>query len=189
MNWKRGFFRLWMAFATVCLISALVGNVHGIISPYVNRNFYYNYYTDVLVDSPTSFELESDRRALRGETVDLGIIASSRYTAKLPGDISITFLTYWSLSGKDANKVRYGMWHTKEETGFSFRFADVMEPRLGELLVRAEEIVRVDVAKSRLQSLGYLVGVGAGIPLAVLAFGAAIAWILQGFRSKGGTPT
>ncbi len=188
MNWKRGFFRLWMAFAAVCLLTALVANVPAIVDPRVNRDFYYNYYTDVLVDTPIEFEAESDRRSLRGETVVLGPIASGSYTAKLPGNISITFLTYWNLSGEDVNKIRYGMW-TLKDGGTWFRFADVIAPRLEELLVRAENTVRQKVAERRLDSLGYLAGLGIGLPVAVLAFGAAIAWILQGFRSKGATPS
>ena len=186
MNCKRGFFRLWMVFAGVCLIGALLGNVPDIVRPPVNRSFYYDIENDALLDSADSFKFEAEKKALAGETVNVaGKLSLGRYTAKLPGDISITFVTSSEFTGEDANKVRYGMWPAKEAGGGK-ELSDEMGPRLEYLLGRAEEIVRTHVAESRIQSLGILALVGAGIPLAFLAFGATIAWIFRGFRSKGG---
>ena len=181
MNWKRGFFRLWMAFAAVCLVGALLANVGDIVDPHVNRTFYYDADSDLLLDRIYSIKADGARRALDGEVFDVGgKFTFGRYTAKLPDGIYIHFLT---VTQNDTQKSRVVMW-PNSENGKVSRSDDEITPRMNELMARAENEVRQELTERQLNYLGVLAGVGIGLPLAFLAFGAAIAWILKGFRKE-----
>lgn len=181
MNWTRGFFRLWLAFAAVCLVIAVLSNSEGIVNPHVKRTLYYDTQDDSLQDSYYMVTLAEDRRVFQGEAVNLfGNIWLGSYTANFSDNISITFVT---LTDRNAKTIEYGMWPAKQPLG-AYRSSEETQPRLVELQVRVEDTVRQKVAERRLASLGYLLGLGIGLPLGVLAFGAAIAWILKGFRKE-----
>lgn len=178
-----------MAFATVCLIGSVVRYGELFFFDPFSSTYYYSPSEDKFHSSIYSID-DTDERDIFNHGQDEkarpdGVIVSSRPVTL--DKISAFFIV--ARDPKDPEMKDFLYWIWKYEKGLR-RLSDIENPS-GKIKARIVELTaKANIAASDLKSskrneaLEGITAIGIGLPFAILAFGAALGWILQGFRSK-----